>query len=230
MSAAGKVPVLVGVLLVAVIAVAGSLWPIDVRHSAPYGFSKTIDFSRLIAVHGGYVTANYEDFDRIDLDLRAYWASDRYDLIVHIRPIAPGAAEIRTVNLSLPASEIPPDKGTLSDPFLTIRFPAIKQSAGQTYYVWIEPGIRNRDDVIALWSIKSYSRVPAWRVVAAFVQDAPGGQLAAVMRMALILLLSALVFSLGWCLVRIATVSQMALRDLNGDLIQWHRHETDGIQ
>jgi hypothetical protein len=220
----------VGLLGAALLVAAGTVWRVEVRHSAPYGFSKTIDFDRLIAVRGGYVTANYDDFIRIHLDLRAYDPGATYDLTIHIRPITPGAADVRTIHLNLPASRISADKSTFKDPFVTVRFPEIDNSAGQTYYVWVESGIRNRDEVVALWSIKSYSRVPAWQVVSAFVNEAPGGSGREVVRLALILLLGGLVFSTGWFLSRIVAASFPVPGELNERLMRWHRRETDGIQ
>ena len=223
-------PLAVGVVGAALLVVAGTVWRVEVRHSAPYGFSKTIDFGRAIAVRGGYVTANFDDFDRLDLDLRSYSPDATYDLTVHIRPAVPGAADVRTVRLDLPGSRIPAAKGTFADPFVTVRFPALADSAGRTYYVWVEPGIRNRDEVVALWSIKSYSRVPAWQVVSAFVDGAPGGRARGTARVALILLLAGLVFSSGWFLSRVVAASLSAPDELNERLMRWHRHETDGIQ
>jgi hypothetical protein len=223
-------PLGVGILGAALLVAAGTVWRVEVRHSAPYGFSKTIDFDRLIAVRGGYVTPNYDDFNRLDLDLRAYVPGATYDLTIHIRPNVPGAADVRTIRLDLPASRISDQKGTFEDPFLTVRFPEIDNSAGQTYYVWVEPGIRNRDEVVALWSIKSYSRVPARQVVWAFVNEAPGGAGREVVRLALILLLGGLVFSTGWFLSRIVAAAFPVPGDLIEGLMRWHRRETDGIQ
>jgi hypothetical protein len=230
MSSGRLVPLVVGALGAALLVVAGTVWRIDVRHSAPFGFSKTIDFSRLIAVRGGYVSPNYDDFDRLDLDLRGYSSEAVYDLTIHIRPAVPGAADVRVLHLDLPASKIDNRKGTFADPFITVRFAPIADSAGKTYYVWVEPGIRNRDDVVALWSIKSYSRVPAWRVISAFVNEAPGGAHRGLVRLALILLLGGLVFSSGWFLSRMVAASTSMPGGLNERLMRWHRRETDGIQ
>ncbi|MEA2525551.1 MAG: hypothetical protein QOF73_2778 [Thermomicrobiales bacterium] len=219
-----------GVFGAALLVAAGTLWRIEVRHSAPFGFSKTIDFARLIAVRGGYVSPNYNNFDRLDLDLRAYAPGAVYDLTIHIRPAVPGAADIRTLRFSLPYARISHQKSTFGDPFLTVRFPAIADSAGRTYYVWVEPGIRNRDQVVALWSIKSYSHVRAWSVVAAFVDEAPKGRMGGAVRVALFLLLGALVISSGWCLSRLVAASMSAYGEPDQGMMRWHRHETDGIQ
>jgi hypothetical protein len=219
-----------GVLGAALLVVAGTIWRVEVRHSAPYGFSKTIDFSRLLAVRGGYVSPNYDDFDRLDLDLRAYWSGPIYDLTVHVRPAVPGAADVRVLHLDLPAAKINNVKGSFAEPFVTIRFAPITDSAGKSYYVWVEPGIRNRDDVVALWSIKSYSRVRAWRVVSAFVSGAPGGAHREFVRLALILLLGGLVFFSGWFLSEMVAAAAPAAGGPNEWVKRWHRQETDGIQ
>jgi hypothetical protein len=189
-----------GVAVALGLVAAGVFWHPEVRHSAPYGFSKTIDFNRLISVRGGYVTANFDDFNRLDLDLRAYTPGATYDVTIHIRPAVPGAEDVRTIQLDLPAERIYHRKRAFADPFITIAFPPIADSAGKTYYVYVEDGIRNRDDVLALWSIKSYSRQSAWRVLSSFVDEAPHGPARAVVRLALILLMIALVFSAAWLL------------------------------
>jgi hypothetical protein len=219
-----------GVIGAALLVVAGTVWRIDVRHSAPYGFSKTIDFNRSIAVRGGYITPNYDDFDRLDLDLRSYSPQTIFDLTVHIRPAVPGAGDVRTLHLDLPASKIDNRKPAFADPFVTVRFPPIGDSAGQIYYVWVDPGIRNRDDIVALWSIKSYSRVPAWRAVSAFVNEAPRGAHRGSVRLALILLLFGLIISSGWFLSQLVAASTTIPGGLSTRMMRWHRHEADGIQ
>ncbi len=147
--------------------------PITVRHNAPLGVSRTIDASRGIAVRGGYVEPNYDEFDRVDLDIRTYELDATYDLVVHIRPAGPDAPDIRSVSLDLDRDQIWHEKSAFSNPYVTVRFPAIADSAGQRYYVWVEAGPRNRDDVWTLWRIKSYSTVPAWQVVRAWIESAP---------------------------------------------------------
>jgi hypothetical protein len=151
------------------IVVAALFWRVEVRHSSPYGFSKTVDFSRLIAVPGGYVTANYPNFDRLDLDLRAYQVDATYDLTVHVKPAIAGAVDVRTIRLDIDGTSIPSTKATFGNPFTTVSFEPIPDSTGKTYYVWVERGPRNRDDVVTVWSIKSYSRVTARQVVAAML-------------------------------------------------------------
>lgn len=204
----------------------GTFWRFDIRHSAPFGFSKTIDFDRLIAVSGGYVAPNYNGFNRVDLDLRAYDAGAVYDLTVHIRPAEPGALDIRTIAADLPSTRIFNSKSTWTNPYITIRFPPIADSAGKNYYVWVEPGIRNRDQVVALWSIKSYSRARAWTVLAAFVRDVPGGNLKLIVKYALVLGLAAFAGVIGWLLLAINSVTD----DPNASRNRWRRSDTDGIQ
>jgi hypothetical protein len=165
-----------GVVASALVVVLGLFLPMEIRHSAPYGFSKTIDFDRSIAVDGGYVTANYDNFNRLDLDLRAYTPGVRYDLTVHIRPAVTGAAEVRTIPLSVTSDQVFNQKRAFDNPFITIHFSPIQDSAGQTYYVWVERGPRNRDDIIALWSIKSYSREPGRAVIAALLGGVTHGR------------------------------------------------------
>lgn len=202
-------PVAVGVVAALVLVGLGPLAPIEVRHSAPFGFSLTLDRDRGIAVRGGFVTPNYPDFNRIDLDLRAYDRDADYDLTVHVRRDRPGAAAIRTVPLSLPGERIWHAKPTFADPFLTVRFPPIPGSAGRRYYVWVESGPRNRDDVVALWSIKSYSRARGADVLAAFLQTRSGTTAAIPPRGALVGVLLALVAAFGWLM---AAATALALR------------------
>lgn len=153
---------------------------VEVRHSAAYGFSQTIDRSRSIAVPGGYVVANYPEFNRVDLDLRAY-SDAQFDLTIHIREVG-AEHDARTLHLDVDGSTVFHRKGAFANPFTTVRFDPIPDSAGRTYYVWIERGPRNQEDVITLWSIKSYSRMDTAGVVAAMVRradDAWGGAFAA---------------------------------------------------
>ena len=147
--------------------------PFAVRHNAPLGVSRTIDSGRGIAVRGGYVDPNYDEFDRLDLDIRVYGLEASYDFVVHIRPAGPDVPDIRTLALSLDRDEVWHEKGAFANPYVTVRFPAISDSAGQRYYVRVEAGPRNRDDVWTLWRIKSYSTVPAWEVVKAWIESAP---------------------------------------------------------
>ena len=182
------------------VAVAAAFWPVEVRHSAPFGFSLTFDARRAIAVRGGYVTANYDDFNRLDLDLRSYTAGERFDLTVHVRPAGPDAPDVRTITLAVDASEIWHQKSVFGDPFVTVRFDPIPDSSGTRYFVWVEAGPRNRDAIWTLWSIKSYSRVPAREVLAALV-DAPPEPLGhAAGRVVLILLTGGTIATAAWLL------------------------------
>ena len=166
-------PFVVAAVVVVLASIALLLVPFAVRHNAPLGVSRTIDSGRGIAVRGGYIAPNYDEFDRLDLDIRAYDLDSSYDFVVHIRPAGPDEPDIRTVALQLDRDEVWHEKGAFSNPYLTVRFPAITDSAGQRYYVWVEGGPRNRDDVWTLWRMKSYSTVPAWQVVRAWIESAP---------------------------------------------------------
>lgn len=146
-------------------AIAGMLLlPIHVRHSAKYGFTKTVDFDRGIGVNGGYVSPNYDNFDRLDLDFRSYTPGQVYDVRLHVRETGTVGEPIRTVSLSLPSDTVEHRKAPLANPFTTVSFDPIPDSAGRIYYVWIERGPRNRDANIALWSIKSYSRMHGYQL------------------------------------------------------------------
>ena len=187
------------------------LWPAEVRHSAPFGRSLTLDARRAIAVRGGYVTPNYDDFDRVDLDLRAYSPGERYDLTIHIRPAtAPDVPDVRTVPLVVDAEEIWHQKEAFADPFVTVTFPAIEDSAGRLYFVWVEAGPRNRDDIWTLWSVKTFSTVRPVEVLAAFVDEPPtpirvGGGVV------LILLIAGTVGSAVWLMAAVAAVDGAGL-------------------
>lgn len=202
------VPLAVGVLAAAILLGAGLLAPIEARHSAPFGFRLTYDASRGIAVGGATVEPNYPNFDRIDLDLRAYAVAATYDLTVHVRPDRPGAADARTLTLSVPGAEIAHDKPAFADPFVTLRFPPIADSAGQRYYVWVDRGPRNRDDVLALWSIKSYSRTTGAHVLAAFLRPPSGGGRGSLATAGLVGLLLGLVVAFGWLMAALTDLAR----------------------
>lgn len=207
MSRPGVVPLMVGVLAALVLLGASVLIPTEVRHSAPFGFRLTFDADRGIAVSGGLVASNYPNFNRIDLDLRAYEVEADYDLTVHVRPDAAGAADVRTISLSIPGSRTRHDKPTFADPFTTLRFSPIADSVGQRYYVWIERGPRNRDDVVALWSIKSYSRVTGRDVLAAFLRPSGGELWGPATRALLAALLVGTVVLFGWLMTTLTARS-----------------------
>lgn len=175
MSRAGRFGVAAGLAAVILLLWAATAVPFDVRHGAAYGFSKTIDFDRSLAVKGGYVVSDYPDFARVDLDLRSYSPDARYDLAVHIRSADAGTSDVRTVLLDVGGYRIPSAKGSFTDPFVAVRFQPMRDSAGRVYYVWVDSGPRNRDDVVALWSVKSYSRMTAATMVRALLNGGGDG-------------------------------------------------------
>lgn len=199
-TSAGRLPLIAGIVALAALLVGGLFVPFEARNSVPYGINLTVDFTRHppISVSGRTVVPNYDGFNRIDLDLRAYQHAASYDLLVHIRPDTPGAADIVTIPLDVKGEQIPDTKQTFANPFVTLRFPPISDSAGKHFYVWIEPGIRNRDNVVALWSIKSYSRVTGHDVIRAFLDHLATKRVDNLLRAAMIVLLAAFVLAFGW--------------------------------
>lgn len=150
------------------------LMPVELRHTAPFGFRQSLDRSRGIAVNGVAVTSNYANFNRVDLDLRAYTPAKRYDLTVLIRPAEGDAEPVRTVRIERGYDDIAVDKEALGNPFTTVRFDPIADAEGRAFYVWVERGPRNVDDIVALWSVKSYSRVRGAVALRALVDGLPG--------------------------------------------------------
>ncbi len=212
-----------GIGLTMLVSLAGLFVPCEVRHSAPFGFRPTFDRQRGIAVSGGFISPNYPNLDRLDLDLRAYTREVRYDLTIHLRPDAPGAQDIRTVVLSVPGSRIWHIKTPMANPFLSVGFPPVTESSGRRYYVWIEPGPKHQDDVVTMWSIKSYSHVPAGDVLAAFLREAPGGRFAPIIRTALATLLICVVIGVGWLVGALAAAVRSLSRSAAGDAAsRWH--------
>lgn len=199
-----------GCLLAAALAAATLLWPWQVRHSAPFGFNLSLDAERGLAVRGASILPNYPNFDRLDLDLRAYTPGADYDLTVQIRPAEPGAGPIRSIPLPLPAERIWHDKGPFADPFVTLRFPPISDAASQSYYVWVDSGPRNRDDVVALWSVKSYSRVTGYQILRAALDRAPGPPAPAWRQAAVGITLLGLIAAFGWLLAALLDVATSA--------------------
>lgn len=167
-------PWAVGLLTALCLLVGALLAPLEVRHSAPFGFWLTLDADRGIAVPGRTIVANYPDFDRVDLDIRAYAGRERYDLTLYVRPAEPGAGPVRTVPLGLTGGQVDHRKGPFANPFTTVRFDPIADSAGKRYYVWLERGPAHQDDVVTLWSIKTYSSTDGRAVLGAFLAEAPG--------------------------------------------------------
>jgi hypothetical protein len=197
-----------GAFAVLLIVVVGLVVPLEIRHSARFGFSQTVDFDRSIAVTGGYVTANYDNFNRVDLDLRAYTPDATYDLTVHIRPALARAQDVRTIHVQYPADVIFHRKTSFGDPFVQLDFDPIANSEGQTYYVWVERGPRNVDDVVNLWSVKSYSSERGAAVLAAFLRNPPGESAAWFMRLLLSIALLGFLFTVGWL---VSTLTRAAL-------------------
>ena len=137
--------------------------PLSVRNGAPFGGEQTIDYQRGIAVPGAEVTPNYDGFDRLGLDLRAYGGpipGDRYDFIVSVRNIEADQL-VRSVAISVDADRIPAGKPPFQDILTDVWFDPIPDSAGVAFYVDVERGPRNVDDVVALWGIQSYSSLTA---------------------------------------------------------------------
>lgn len=203
---------------------------VEVRHGAAYGFSKTIDQDRAIAVPGGYVTANYPDFNRIDLDLRAYNADATYDLTLHIRPTN-ATQDIRTIRLSVQGQDVYHRKTAFANPFLTVRFDPIADSAGETFYVWLERGPRNQEDVITVWSIKSYSRVNTLDVVSAMLHRANAAWRFQSTRIFLAGAVGVFVAGVVMTLYALVSVGSSALlRADERSVLRWQEHPPDGIQ
>ena len=203
---------------------------VEVRHGAKYGFSKTIDQDRAIAVPGGYVTANYPNFNRLDLDLRAYDVDATYDLTLHVRATN-SERDIRTIRFSVRGRDVFHRKGAFANPFLTVRFDPIAESTGETYYVWLERGPRNRDDVITVWSIKSYSRVNTSDVVSAMLHRANAAWDMGAMR-GTMAVVACLLFA-GAALTLAALISggtAAPIRADGGKGLRWREHSPDGIQ
>jgi hypothetical protein len=202
----------VGLLTALCLLVGALLAPLEVRHSAPFGFWLTLDADRGIAVPGRTIVANYPNFDRVDLDIRAYAERERYDLTLYIRPAEPGAGPIRTVPLGLPGSQVDHRKGPFANPFTTVRFDPIADSAGKRYYVWLERGPAHQDDVVTLWSIKTYSSTDGRAVLGAFLAEAPGDGPRTLGRVGLGGLMLLFVLVTGWLVARV-TVFAVAVRD-----------------
>jgi hypothetical protein len=199
MKRSARLAPLAGVIAGVALACVGVLVPFEVRHSAPFGFRLTFDARRGIAVTGSLITANYPNFERVDLDLRAYGLAPDVDVTVHVQPVDPSRpGDVRTVPLTLPFTRVDHQKSAFADPFVTVRFPPIADAAGHRYYVWVEPGPRHQDDILALWSLKSYSRVTGREVLAAFLADPPGNRGAGAVRATLIAVMIGVVVTFGW--------------------------------
>ncbi len=165
------VSMLAGLAVVAFLVIAGLVVPISVRHAAPFGSVQTVDFNRSIAVLGGQVRPNYPNFDRVGLDLRAYSVpapDDRYDFVLTVQSLDRPEV-VRRVGFSVPRDRIAASRSAFSDTYLPVAFERIPDSAGETFYVSIERGPRNADDVVTLWGIQSFSTLRAADVLLAAV-------------------------------------------------------------
>ena len=174
------------VVVVGVLAV-----PVSVRHAAPFSSVQTVDFDRGIATLGGEVHPNYDDFDRVELDLRAYTSlvpDDRYDFVLTLQTLDDHET-VRRVAFSVPADRIPATKSAFTGIGTSVGFDAIPDSAGQTYYLSLERGPRNVDDVVTLWGIRSYSNLRAVDVLVAATEDYDLGLPADVSRAVILALL-----------------------------------------
>ena len=163
------VSILAGLAVVATMVIAVLVVPITVRHAAPFGSVQTVDFNRSIAVLGGEVRPNYPDFDRVGLDLRAYSdlvPGDRYDFVLTVQSLDRPEV-IRRVDFSVSRNRIAASRSAFSGNYLPVAFDRIPDSAGQTFYVSIERGPRNADDIVTLWGIQSFSTVTAADVISA---------------------------------------------------------------
>lgn len=148
-----------------------ALVPLSIRHSAPFGSVQTVDFDRNIAILGGEVRPNYPGFDRVKLDLRAYSVSepgDKYDFMLTIESVDDQQV-VRHVPFSVPAADIPAAKSAFTDIGTSVDFDPISDSAGRTYFLALERGPRNVDDVVTLWGIQSYSTLTAADILEAAV-------------------------------------------------------------
>lgn len=230
MSLKRALPAFISIGTICAFVVAVLYFRVEVRHGAVYGFSKTIDQDRAIAVPGGYVTANYPNFNRLDLDLRAYDADATYDLTLHVRATN-AEHDIRTIRFSVRGRDVFHRKGAFANPFYSVHFDPIAKSTGATYYVWLERGPRNQDDVITVWSIKSYSRVNTWDVVSAMLHRANAawdlGALKATMAVVACLLFAGAAVTLA-ALISGGTAEQR--RADGGQGLRWREHSPDGIQ
>jgi hypothetical protein len=200
-----------GITAVLLVAIVALVVPLEIRHSARFGFSETVDFDRSIAVTGGYVTSNYGNFNRVDLDLRAYTPGTTFDLTVHIRPAYADAKDVRVLHIQVPADEIFHQKEVFGNPFIRLEFAPIEDSEDQTYYVWVERGPRNLDDIINLWSIKSYSRERGSAVLAAFLRNPPGQGAAWFMRIVIGIATFGFLFAVGWLVSALTKAAMNAL-------------------
>ena len=206
------VALLIGLTIAAVTGVAVLVVPISVRHAAPFGSVQTVDFNRSIAVLGGEIRPNYGDFDRVELDLRAYGdrvPEDQYDFVLTLQSLDRPDV-VRRVEFSVPRDRIAASRSAFADNYTSVRFDRIADSAGETFYLTIERGPRNADDVVTLWGIQSFSTVKTIDVLRAAANGYPIGLDLGADR-ALLVLLMGLTLAGGAALV--GTIVAVSLRD-----------------
>jgi len=214
-----RIAALIGLVAATVLVLGAMFVPIELRHSAPFGFNVTFDRERGIAVRGGVVSPNYDSFNRVDLDLRAYQPNTTYDLTLHVRRSHARGADLRTIPFRLSSSEIWHNKAAFDNPFHTVRFPPIVNSAGRDYYVWVERGPGNRDDVLAVWSIKSYSSGTGRDALMAFLNNPPGDRAERVAQLAIWLAISAFVVTFAMLMASLVALAlQNRDADIGGDI------------
>lgn len=167
--------VVLGCLVVVLLVIGMRNWSIDVRNSAPFGSVQTIDTDRGIAVVGGTVTPTYGSFDGVGLDLRAYGADapdTTYDFILTVRDLQANK-DIRRVAFTVDGRDITASKSAFSDIITRVSFDPVADSAGKSYYVLVEKGPRNVEDIVTLWGIQTFSSVLPLDVVDAAMHDYP---------------------------------------------------------
>ncbi len=191
--------ILAGLALLAILVIAALVVPISVRHSAPFGSVQTVDFDRGIAVLGGEVRPNYPDFDRVGLDLRAYSVAmpdDRYDFVLTVQSLDRPEV-VRRVDFSVPEDRIASSRSAFSNNYLPVAFDRIPDSTGERFYVSLERGPRNADDVVTLWGIQSFSTVTAANVLSAAAHGYRIGFAPATDRAILVLLMALSLAGIG---------------------------------
>ncbi len=211
MPARTALSLLLGLTIAAVTIMVVLVLPVSVRHAAPFGSVQTVDFARGIAVMGGEIRPNYGDFDRVELDLRAYGdhvPDDRYDFVLTLQSIDRPDV-VRRVDFSVPRDRITASRSAFADTYTSVSFDRIADSAGETYYLSIERGPRNADDVVTLWGIQSFSTVQAIDVLRAADDGYPIGLGLGADRLVLVLLMASTLVG-GVALV--ATIMAASLR------------------
>ena len=215
MPARTAVALLAGMLVAAVTIVAVLIVPVSVRHAAPFGSVQTVDFDRSIAILGGEIRPNYANFDRVGLDLRAYGdrvPGEQYDFVLTLQSLdRPEIA--RRVDFSVPRDQIAASRSAFADTYTSVRFDGIADSAGEAFYLSLERGPRNADDIVTLWGIQSFSTVTAIDVLRASVNGSPIGFDPAVGRVILVLLMGLMLASGAVLISTIVAASSRPVRN-----------------